>query len=285
MRDPQDSDSEEPDREYSARGPKDLACFASTCRQFRAAFELWFAERRPTVSPDGTVLPPRTFCYEVAPSREDRVQEAIDACPTGGSILLLPGIHAGDIEFKREVHIFGKGLVEVKGTEPLKGWDSDGESYEEDVSNDYVISIERVQRCTLDGLTVQMKNKEGEEYELNDPNFHGAAIVKGPSSVRFQNCELSVGDTGRLSSALCVLGLASRGVTEPVLVGCRIRGGGNGVRLKGDGIRGLLLDCEISSARIGLAVIGGAAARIEGCKVLGSIDDGIFLQVSWYPRP
>ena len=56
------------------------------------------------------------FDEVVAPGRS--IQEALDRCKIGGSILLQPGSYSESIVVKREMHVFGRGLATVTSTAP-----------------------------------------------------------------------------------------------------------------------------------------------------------------------
>ena len=82
---------------------------------------LWAAQQESLLAAldSGTALPdfvptPATFDVTVAPG--EAVQAAVDACPPGGSVLLLPGTHAGPLYFSRgrDVRIFGRGQAVLR---------------------------------------------------------------------------------------------------------------------------------------------------------------------------
>ena len=87
-----------------------------------------------TIAADGTVLAPASGAFDVTVAPGHAVQAAVDACPTGGSVLLLPGTHEGplvlgprqDLEedeegplilsADKEVHVFGRGRATLRTT-------------------------------------------------------------------------------------------------------------------------------------------------------------------------
>ena len=94
-------------KRYEARRPVIAAWWA---KQHEAA--------RSTGSP-GWVFPPDVFDVTVAPGED--VQAAVDGCPRGGSVLLLPGTHEGPLVLAagKEVRVFGQGeatLYTIGGT-------------------------------------------------------------------------------------------------------------------------------------------------------------------------
>ena len=112
------------------------AAVACTCKAAHAAHRSGKWARRVRVSPrSGGVLEPVASFDVVAnathityargndvdlltfDSNQElyNLQAAIDACPHGGSVLLLPGDHDGPVEVGRDkvVHVFGRGLARI----------------------------------------------------------------------------------------------------------------------------------------------------------------------------
>ena len=69
-----------------------------------------------TVAADGTVLAPASGAFDVTVAPGHAVQAAVDACPTGGSVLLLPGTHEGPLVLTagKVVHVFGRGSATLR---------------------------------------------------------------------------------------------------------------------------------------------------------------------------
>ena len=91
------------------------AAVACTCQATRAAHRSGKWARRVRVSPrSGGVLEP-VAAFDAVVDAATNLQAAIDACPAGGSVLLLPGDHAGPINVGRDkvVHVFGRGLARI----------------------------------------------------------------------------------------------------------------------------------------------------------------------------
>ena len=90
--------------------PRDAAALACVCARARDALRFTHWHRALRVSPSGRVHPPSSgFDVTVAPGED--VQAAVEGCPPGGCVLLLPGVHAGPMVLGRdkEVHVFGGG--------------------------------------------------------------------------------------------------------------------------------------------------------------------------------
>ena len=64
----------------------------------------------------GAVLEPASGTFDVTVAPGEDVQAAVDACPPGGSVLLLPGTHAGPLVLlaDKEVHVFGRGHATLR---------------------------------------------------------------------------------------------------------------------------------------------------------------------------
>ena len=65
---------------------------------------------------DGTVLEPAGGAFDVTVAPGEDMQAAVDACPPGGCVLLLPGTHDGSLMLipGKEVHVFGRGQATLR---------------------------------------------------------------------------------------------------------------------------------------------------------------------------
>ena len=77
--------------------PRDAAALACVCANAAAAYRegRWPGAVRTKRS--GAVLEPANGAFDVKVSPGTDVQAAVTACPPGGSVLLLPGKHAGPV--------------------------------------------------------------------------------------------------------------------------------------------------------------------------------------------
>ena len=70
------------------------------------------------VGPGGHVLEPASGAFDVTVAPGEDVQAAIDRCPAGGCVLLLPGTHEGTLVLwacaNKEVHVFGRGRATLE---------------------------------------------------------------------------------------------------------------------------------------------------------------------------
>ena len=118
----------------------------------------------------GAVLEPSSGAFDVTVAPGEGVQAAVDACPRGGSVLLLPGTHAGPLVLSadQEVHVFGRGSATLR-------------TVAESAAGAYIL-ISDAAVSTLDGLALQ--RRAGGAFN----NF--SVWIKG-GRVRLQACILS----------------------------------------------------------------------------------------------
>ena len=145
--------------------------------------KLLLLKLKVTVAPDGTVLePPAAFDVTVAPGAN--VQEACDRCPPGGSVLLLPGTHAGPLVLApgQEVNLFGRGLATLR------------------TATGTVLTSEAA-KSTVDGLLIRREaGNDGGQYRH-------CVWIKG-GALRLQNCDVT--------SAAASVGVWIEGGANPV---------------------------------------------------------------------
>ena len=96
-----------------------LACVGrAAAAAARSSLSRWHRSAR--VGRGGTVLEPVSGAFDKTIAPGEDVQAAVDACPRGGCVLLLPGLHVGSLSLRadREVAVFGRGaafLVALNG--------------------------------------------------------------------------------------------------------------------------------------------------------------------------
>ena len=98
---------------------RDAAALACTCTTAAAAYPESRWPRAVRIGRSGAVCEPAsgTFDVSIDPSREaGALQAAVDGCPPGGCVLLLPGLHTGPLELAvdKKVHVFGQGRATMK---------------------------------------------------------------------------------------------------------------------------------------------------------------------------
>ena len=118
-----------------------------------------------TVAPDGTVREPASGAFDVTMAPGELVQAAVDRCPLGGSVLLLPGTHYGALWLPagKEVHCFGRGLATLR------------------TATGTVVKSEATM-ATLDGLIVRCE-------AAGTGDSHGVWILEG--RLRLQACDIA----------------------------------------------------------------------------------------------
>ena len=133
------------------------------------------------------MLEPASGTFDVTVAAGEDVQAAVDRCPPGGCVLLLPGTHAGPVVLTADkvVHVFGRGRATLQT--------SAGE-----------VVISQASKATLDGILIQRMagNTSNKDYAV--------WIVHG--GLRMQACEI----TCAALACVCIDGGA-----DPVLAACK----------------------------------------------------------------
>ena len=153
------------------------------------------------IGPGGLVLEPANGAFDVTVAPGANVQAAVDACPPGGCVLLLPGTYEGPLvlEADKEVHVFGRGRATLR------------------TAVGHVL-MSRAAKATFDGLVVRQDEiieDHGDDLDL-DVMFHGGGcgvLIQG-GALRLQACAVSGS-----SDSICIPGSA-----DPVIFGCRCGG-------------------------------------------------------------
>ena len=158
-------------------------------------------------------LEPVSGAFDVTVAPGDDVQAAIDRCPPGGCVLLLPGTHEGPLVLgpreaangggapvqvaDKEVHVFGRGRATLRA--------ATGES---------VLTC-RAATATCDGLVVRQEAAAG----VPDDDELSFGVTMEGSASRLQACDLSS------TSGPCVYITDGKDPvvtgTDPLLIGCK----------------------------------------------------------------
>ena len=169
---------------------RDAAALACVCRGAAAAapFSKW--HRAARVGPGGAVLEPASGTFDVTVAPGEGVQAAVDACPAGGAVLLLPGNHLGPMVLAadRGVHVFGRGQATLRTG-----------------SGTTVASA--AAEASLDGLFI----REGPSGHFTD-----ICVKIERGSLRLQACDISS----------CGDGINLYNVAKASIINCRFEGGG-----------------------------------------------------------
>ena len=170
-------------------GCRDAVMFACAFAAAARAYSHSKWPRTVRVKRSGAVLEPFSGAFDVTVAPGEDVQAAVDACPRGGSVLLLPGEHEGPLvlEADQEVHVFGRGQATLQ------------------VEEGTVLTSSSV-KATIDGLIVR------QEAADEDDVLGGIKILGG--GLRLQASDISCEfDTGIL--------ISGGAGTDPVISGCR----------------------------------------------------------------
>ena len=138
---------------------------ACTSPAARAAYRQsrWFHKVR--IGRSGAVLEPASGAFDVTVAPGEDVQAAVDACPPGGCVLLLPGTYDGPLVLPvgKVVHVFGRGRATLRA------------------ALDTVV-YSRAATSTLDGLVIRRKAGGGvDDY---------AVWIRG-GGLRLQACDIT----------------------------------------------------------------------------------------------
>ena len=161
---------------------------ACVCRAAAAAAPAskWHSAVR--VAPGGHVLEPASGSFDVTVVPGANVQAAVDRCPSGGCVLLLPGTHAGPLRLLdhwKVVLVFGRGRATLQTA-----------------AGDVVTS--RSVCAILDGLVILREAAGGDRGQ-------GVCIKEG--SLRLQACDV----TSKAGDCVFIEG----GCSDPVLASCK----------------------------------------------------------------
>ena len=142
------------------------------------------------VASDGTVREPASGAFDVTVAPGQAVQAAVDACPAGGSVLLLPGTHKGPLVLTagKVVHVFGRGLATLHA------------------ATGTVVTSESA-TSTLDGLIIRRLAGDTINKQCD------CVWIKG-GRLRLQACDV----TSAASSVVCVV---IDSAADPVLSACK----------------------------------------------------------------
>ena len=172
---------------------------------------------------------------------EYKRKAAVDGCRAGGSILLLPGQHAGPVAIGRELHIFGRG-----GATLTHGGDD---------RPTLLIAMSADATCTVAGLSLRRAAGPG----------GGACVEVSAGAPRLQSCDVVGGPSEKIyKGGIHVAGASAR----PVVADCRVHDGGrSGLRFT-RGAGGRVERCDIwGNANAGVVIEGrGTEPAVVDCK-------------------
>ena len=142
------------------------------------------------------MLEPANGAFDVTVAPGEDVQAAVNACPPGGCVLLLPGTHAGPLALRadKEVHVFGRGQATLRAA-----------------NVDVLTST--ASKSTVDGLLVRQEGTG--DLALDSSAFCGVVVKQG--ALRLQACQIS-------GESLQGAGLWASG-GDPVISACTCGGG------------------------------------------------------------
>ena len=165
---------------------RDAAALACACRDAAAAAPAskWHSAVR--VGRSGAVFEPASGAFDVTVAPGEDVQAAVDRCPLGGCVLLLPGTHDGPLVLpvNKVVHVFGRGLATLRMA-------------------DGTVVTSYADVATIDGLVIRC---EADGYDR-------AVWIKG-GRLLLSACDMT-------SAAFIGACVAIEGGADPLLVSCK----------------------------------------------------------------
>ena len=167
---------------------RDAAALACVCVAAAAAAPTSRWRSAVRIGPGGHVLEPASGTFDVTVAPGEGVQAAVDRCPPGGCVLLLPGTHEGRLALTadKEVHVFGRGRATLKNASGL------------------AVVISDAGTSTLDGLVI--RREKGGLFD------YGSGVIIEGGTLRMQACDVTS------ASYHCV---KIEGGADPVLVACK----------------------------------------------------------------
>ena len=116
----------------SCANRRDAAALACVCRAAAAAAPTSKWRSAVRIGPGGHVLEPASGTFDVTVVPGEDVRAAIDRCPSGGSVLLLPGVHEGCISVLPFFENFDSDESDSDESDSDEGSSEGGGSDEED---------------------------------------------------------------------------------------------------------------------------------------------------------
>ena len=164
--------------------PRDAASLACVSSKTAEAYRGGRWTRTVRIKNSGAVLEPASGAFDVTVAPGANVQAAVDTCPPGGCVLLLPGTYAGPLVLvvEKVVHVFGRGHATLQ------------------TDSGKVVTSEAA-AATCDGLVI--RREAGGRYDCG-------VLIKG-GNLRMQACDV------KSLSGECVDVAAG----DPVLTSCR----------------------------------------------------------------
>ena len=206
------------------------------------AIAAWWAAQHAAAD----IATPAEFDVTVAPPSS--VQEAVDRCREGGSVLLLPGAHEGGVVLSKEVHLYGRGEATLRlapGTGPVLTCTAEV--------------------ATVDGLVVRFDS----EHDDGQGDVFPVICVEG-GGLLLRHCDVS----GRLDGE-CMTGVQVEGrASHPSILGCRVHDCSNGVSFS-RASDGVVEGCDVLSCSEGSIYILNASPVILANNIRGGDNEGV----------
>ena len=174
-----------------------LACSFKAARD---AFPQSKWPRAVRIGQSGSVLEPASGSFDVTVAPGQAVQAALDACPAGGSVLLLPGTHEGPLVLPadKEVHVFGRGKATLRTA-----------------AGTVLTSESKV--ATVDGLTVRCEAP----FDLEDVGDDAEELFEPDIGVWIKGGRLRLQGSDVVSTSVSGTCVRIEGGADPQLASCK----------------------------------------------------------------
>ena len=215
------------------------------------AIRAWWAALHADAVAAGRV-PTALPTFDVTISPPSSVQEAINRCTVGGSILLLPGVYEGGIVLSKEVHLYGRGEALLRCA-----------------AKDGPVITSTAAAATVDGLIARFDSRS-----CSPPEGYPIISIDG-SCLLLRHCDVSGALSGAGTEAKFTAGIEIEGSTSrPTILGCRVHDCSNGIAFY-PGSGGVVMGCNIVACNDDGIFVSDADPTLRANHIHSGAGDGV----------